>query len=234
MLIIGGVDIGNRMDVSPRVINAISHFRVIVVENIENFNRLCANLGIATQAKLIEYYAPMEESKEKVVIESVMDHLNSGEDVLLLSDDGMPGIADPGGLLIDMAHQAGHRVSVFPGPSIVSTLPAVLGVDSRRFTFEDEIPADRHERLQLLDKLYAEKRGVVFIVKNRRDDNSTFKEVIKDIATIIPHGNIIGLGVNLTMKNELIIKTRVGELYNRLEDYSFSQEDFISLYIDCR
>ncbi len=234
MLVVGGIDIGNRMDVSPRVKNAISHFRVIVVENINNFNRLCSELGVAHQAKLIEYYAPMDELEEKQIIELVMDHLNNGDDVLLLSDDGMPGIADPGGLLIDIAHRTGHRVSVFPGPSIVSTLPAVLGVDSRRFTFEDEIPSDRSERLQLLQKLYTEGRGVVFIVKNRRDDNSTFRDVVKDIATVIPRGNIIGVGVNLTMKNELIIKSRVGELYDRLEHYNFSQEDFISLYVDCR
>jgi 16S rRNA C1402 (ribose-2'-O) methylase RsmI len=234
MLIIGGVDIGNRMDVSPRVINAISHFRVIVVENIESFNRLCNNLGVAPQAKLIEYYAPMDSAEEQKAIDLVMNHLADGENVLLLSDDGMPGIADPGGLLIDYAHRAGHRVSVFPGPSIVSTLPAVLGVDSRRFTFEDEIPSDKAERLELLEKLYAEGRGVVFIVKNRRDDNETFREVVKDIAAVIPKENIIGLGVNLTMQNELVIKTRVGKLYDTLESYSFSQEDFISLYVDCR
>jgi 16S rRNA (cytidine1402-2'-O)-methyltransferase len=234
MLIVGGIDIGNRLDISKRVLNAISYFPVIVVENIENFNRMCVELGIAPKAKVIEYYAPMDESEEQQVIKTVIGHLSDGMDVLLLSDDGMPGIADPGGLLIDMAHREGHRVSTFPGPSIVSTLPAVLGVDSRRFTFEDEIPSDRSERLKLLQKLYGEGRGVVFIVKNRRDDNATFKDVVKDIATVIPRGNLIGVGVNLTMKNELIIKTRVGELYDRLEHYNFSMEDFISLYVDCR
>jgi 16S rRNA (cytidine1402-2'-O)-methyltransferase len=234
MLIVGGIDIGNRMDTSPRMLNAISHFQVIVVENIESFNRMCIELGINPKAKLIEYYAPMEESKEKAVVHEILEHLNHGDDVLLMSDDGMPGIADPGGLVIDLAHRVGYRVSVFPGPSIVSTLPAVLGVDSRRFTFEDEIPSDRSERLQLLQKLYVEGRGVVFIVKNRRDDNSNFKEVIKDIATVIPEGNTIGIGVNLTMKNEIIIKSRVGELYSRIDHYNFSQEDFISLYVDCR
>jgi 16S rRNA C1402 (ribose-2'-O) methylase RsmI len=234
MLIVGGIDIGNRMDVSSRIINAISHFRVIVVENIHNFNRLCSELGLAPRAKVVEYFSPMDAVEEQNVIDMIMEHLADGDDVLLLSDDGMPGIADPGGLLIDYAHRAGHRVSVFPGPSIVSTLPAVLGVDSRRFTFEDEIPSDKTERLQLLEKLYGEGRGVVFIVKNRRDDNGTFKEVIKDIASVIPKENIIGLGVNLTMKNEMIIKTRVGKLYDSLESYNFSQEDFISLYVDCR
>lgn len=121
-----------------------------------------------------------------------------------------------------------------PGPSIVSTLPAVLGVDSRSFTFEDELPSGRSERLQKLQKLYSEGRGVVFIVKNRRDENTNFKSILKDIELVLPANNIIGVGLNLTMQNELVIKTTVGELFNTFDHYNFTQQDFISVYMDCR
>jgi 16S rRNA C1402 (ribose-2'-O) methylase RsmI len=133
-----------------------------------------------------------------------------------------------------MAHDVGIKVSVIPGPSIVSTLPAVLGVDSRSFTFEDEIPSDRHARLQLLQKLYSEGRGVVFIVKNRRDENTNFKTILKDIELVLPATNTIGVGVNISMPNELIVKTTVGELYRTLDHYNFTQQDFISVYMDCK
>ena len=234
MLIVGGIDIGNRLDIGQRVINAISTFKVIVVENINNFNRLCHELRIDPPAELIEYYSPMSESEEQDVIKTVFRYLDAGVDVLILSDDGMPGVADPGGRIISMAHETGHRVSVIPGPSIVSTLPAVLGVDSRSFTFEDELPSDRSERLQKLQKLYSEGRGVVFIVKNRRDDNVNFKSILKDIELVLPAHNTIGVGLNLTMQNELIIKTTVMDMFRTFDHYNFTQEDFISVYIDCR
>jgi 16S rRNA (cytidine1402-2'-O)-methyltransferase len=234
MLVIGGVDIGNRLDISPRVVEAISTFDMIVVENLASFSILCKELGISPKATILEYFSPMPEEKEKWVVERVMVSLRLRKKVLMLSDDGMPGIADPGGLIVDAAHSLGYKVSVFPGPSVVSTLPAVLGVDSRRFTFEDEIPSERASRLKLFQKLYAEGRGVVFIVKNRRDDNTGFKQILKDIALVFPERNVLGLGINMTMENELIIKTSVGKALSTLSDYTFSQKDFISLYLDCR
>lgn len=233
MLVIGGLDIGNRQDIGQRVLSAINSFKVIVVENVSNFNRLCHDLKIDPSAELIEYYSPMSEDEETQAIFEVFKYLNAGTDVLLLSDDGMPGIADPGGRIIHMAHDAGIKVSVIPGPSIVSTLPAVLGVDSRRFTFEDELPSDRPARLQLLQKLRSEGRGVIFIVKNRRDENINFKSVLNDIKLIFPAENKIGVGLNLTMPNELILLSSVGELEKVLDHYTFTQNDFISVYVEC-
>lgn len=234
MLVVGGIDIGNRLDIGQRVINAINTFPVIVVENISNFNKLCYDLKIEPSAELIEYYAPMDPVEEDIIVSVIFNYLDNGVDILILTDDGMPGIADPGGRIINMAHENGHRVSVMPGPSIVSTLPAVLGVDSRSFTFEDELPVDRSERLQKLQKLYSEGRGVVFIVKNRRDENVNFKSILKDIELVLPSHNAIGIGLNLTMPNELIIKSTVGDLFSSLDHYNFTQQDFISVYIDCR
>jgi 16S rRNA (cytidine1402-2'-O)-methyltransferase len=234
MLVIGGVDIGNRQDMGQRILNAISSFEVVVVENLSVFNNLCNSLGIYPTGKIIEYFSPMDEVEEQKTVKEIMNYLNKKANVLMLSDDGMPGIADPGGLVVDMAHRLGHKVSVIPGPSVVSTLPAVLGVDSRSFTFEDTIPSDRSKRLTFFQKLYSEGRGVVLIVKNRRDENSTFKEIIKDIQLVFPKESVIGIGVNMTMDKELIFKTKIKDVYEKLSTYNFSQEDFISLYIGCR
>jgi 16S rRNA (cytidine1402-2'-O)-methyltransferase len=231
MLIVGGVDIGNRRDIGSRMIDAIRFADVIVAENISNFQTLCNSLGIDTMAILVEYYAPMDPLKELDIVTDIVDYLANDKRVLLLTDDGMPGIADPGGRLIKLAHKMSYKVTVIPGPSIVSTLPAVLGVDSRRFTFEDELPSDRHERLRMLQKLRSEDRGFLFIVKNRRDENYNFKNILADIDIVFDPHTQIGLGVNLTMPNEMILLSTVSELLNSLEHYTFTQQDFISVYI---
>lgn len=231
MLIVGGVDIGNRKDISPRMIETILDADVIVAENLEMFNSLCISLSLSPKAKLIEYYAPMHESKEVAILYKITEYLDNNKKVLIVTDDGMPGVADPGGRIIQMAHSLKHRVTVVPGPSIVSTLPAVLGLDSRRFTFEDELPSGQAERIAMLQKLKAEDRGFLFIVKNRRDENTKFYEVLDDIREVFPGETPIGVGLNLTMPNEKIILSSVDDIMRKLGDYIITQKDFISVFV---
>jgi 16S rRNA (cytidine1402-2'-O)-methyltransferase len=232
MLIVCGVDIGNRKDVSARLADAILDADIILVENPEMFFDLCIEIDVNPLAEIIHYYAPMEELRDLYIVSAVNQHLKNNKLVLLVSDDGMPGIADPGGRIVQMAHQEGHSVSVIPGPSIVSTLPSVLGLDSRRFTFEDELPSSQPERLEMLNKLKNERRGFLFIVKNRRDENSNFKNILSDIHLVFPQKTSIGLGINLTMANEKIILSSVGEILLKIANENFSPSDFISVYVD--
>jgi 16S rRNA (cytidine1402-2'-O)-methyltransferase len=233
MLIIGGVDIGNRRDIGPRLIEAIKNTKIIVVESKEFFFDLCLALKINTSGnELIEYASPIDKDLEQQICDRILFSLYEGLDVLVLSDDGMPGIADPGGKLVHLAHENNYRVTVIPGPSIVSTLPAVLGLDSRRFTFEDELPINQDERFNMLVKLKKENRGFLFIVKNRRDHNLLFKDIILDISKVFPPHTPVGIGINLTMENEKIIYSSVSEISNRIKDYPITQKDFISVYVE--
>jgi 16S rRNA (cytidine1402-2'-O)-methyltransferase len=232
MLLVCGVDIGNRKDVSARLADAILDADVILVENPEMFFDLCIEINVNPLAEIVHYYAPMEELRDLQIVSAVSQHLKNNKLVLLVSDDGMPGIADPGGRIVQMAHHEGHTVSVIPGPSIVSTLPSVLGLDSRRFTFEDELPSLQADRLKMLNKLKNEHRGFLFIVKNRRDENTNFKNILFDIVSVFPQQTSIGVGLNLTMENEKIILSSVGEIVSRVADEHFSVSDFISVYVD--
>jgi 16S rRNA C1402 (ribose-2'-O) methylase RsmI len=231
MLLVCGVDIGNRKDVSSRLADAILDADVILVENPEMFFDLCIEIDVNPLAEIIHYYAPMEELQDLRIVSAVDEHLKKNKLVLLVSDDGMPGIADPGGRIVQMAHHKGHTISVIPGPSIVSTLPAVLGLDSRRFTFEDELPSLQADRIKMLNKLKNEERGFLFIVKNRRDENSNFKNILFDIVSVFPHKTSIGIGLNITMPNEKIILSSVGEIVLKVSSESFSASDFISVYV---
>ena len=231
MLLVCGVDIGNRKDVSSRLADAILDADVILVENPEMFFDLCIEIDVNPLAEIIHYYAPMEDLKDLYIVSVVNQHLKNNKLVLLVSDDGMPGIADPGGRIVQMAHHEGHALSVIPGPSIVSTLPSVLGLDSRRFTFEDELPSLQVDRIKMLNKLKNEQRGFLFIVKNRRDENSNFKNILFDIASVFPQKTSIGLGINITMPNEKIILSSIGDIMLKVANESFSVSDFISVYV---
>lgn len=116
MLVVGGIDIGNRLDVSQIIINAINTFPVIIVENISNFNKICQDLRIDPSAELIEYYHPMSHDEEIDSMGRISRHLNTGVDVLILSGGRMLASPDPVDRIIDLAHDLGHQVSVIPGP----------------------------------------------------------------------------------------------------------------------
>jgi hypothetical protein len=83
----------------------------------------------------------------------------------------------------------------------------------------------------MLNKLKTEQRGFLFIVKNRRDENSNFKNILFDIVSVFPHKTSIGIGINITMPNEKIILSSVGEIALRVSNQSFLASDFISVYV---
>jgi 16S rRNA (cytidine1402-2'-O)-methyltransferase len=94
--------------------------------------------------------------------------LQSGDDVLLITDAGMPGVSDPGYRLVAAAAAAGLRVTVLPGPSAVTAALAVSGLPSDRFCFEGFPPRRDGPRARRFAGLAAEPRTLVFFEAARR------------------------------------------------------------------
>ena len=94
--------------------------------------------------------------------------LTSGQDVLLITDAGMPGISDPGYRLVRAAIEAGIGVTVLPGPSAVTAAVAVSGLPTDRFCFEGFPPRKAGERARRLAALAGERRTMVFFESPRR------------------------------------------------------------------
>lgn len=231
MLIVCGIDIGNRLDISQRVASAILAADAIVVENAQMFQKLCLDLNINTSSQIIEYYNPIEYSLEIEIVRSVTELLSKDKTVILLSDDGMPGMSDPGGRLVHAAHESGFVVSVIPGPSIVSTLPAVTGLNGTRFVYDDEIPDNESDRIARFIEARESKMGYMFIVKNRRDHNSMFFKILNELQDTMGKDRKIGIGINLTMPEELVIMDTISGAINRLRSVRIEQKDFISVYV---
>lgn len=232
MLILGGIDIGNRRDISPRVIDAIKTSDVIVVENISMFKKLCQDLKVTTDSVIIEYYAPMPKELEDRVVSNILDIMTTtNKDILILSDDGMPGMSDPGGMIVNLAHQVGVRVTVIPGPSIVSTLPAVTGMNGTEFVYDDDLPEDKEGRARKFQRARDDGRGYMFIVKNRRDHNSQFLSILNEIKDIMGNDRKIGIGINLTMPDEMVIVDSIDGAIQRVSEIDLNQRYFISVYI---
>jgi 16S rRNA (cytidine1402-2'-O)-methyltransferase len=102
------------------------------------------------------------EANERSRLPLLIDTLNGGEDVLVVTDAGMPSVSDPGFALVRAAIDAGISVTCLPGPSAVLTALAVSGLPVDRFCFEGFLPRKAGARAAALAGLAGERRTMVF------------------------------------------------------------------------
>lgn len=157
-LILAGTPIGNPDDASPALRAALSGANLIAAEDTRRLHSLLARLGLSTSAKVISYFDGNEASR----VDELISALASGQQVVVVSDAGMPTVSDPGYRVVVAAIAAGHRITVVPGPSAVLVALAASGLPTDRFCFEGFLPRKGEQRRRRLAELASESRTMVF------------------------------------------------------------------------
>ena len=155
MLILAATPIGNLGDASPRLREALANADIIVAEDTRTTRHLLSALGLTTDAKLVALHDHNEHSKATDIADRARD-----QDVVLVSDAGMPAISDPGFAVVRAAHRIGVTVTVIPGPSAVIAALAVSGQPTDRFAFEGFVP--RKGQHAFFANLAREPRTLIF------------------------------------------------------------------------
>ena len=158
ILVLVGTPIGDVADASERTKSAISSADLIAAEDTRRFFRLAKDLNIDVQAKVISFH----ESKEQERIPVILEAINNGSKVVLLTDAGMPSISDPGYRIVAACVLAGIEVDAIPGPSAVTMALALSGLATDRFCFEGFLSRKTGERQNQLVGLAEEVRTMVF------------------------------------------------------------------------
>lgn len=148
-LYIIGTPIGNLEDISERALSVLRQVHRIASENPPRTQRLLARYELRTP--MLRYTDAYERRKQQRM-EAVLSALEEG-DVALLSEAGMPGLADPGYELIAAAHKRGIAVVPVPGPTALSAALSVADFPSDRFLFLGFLPRGRSARRNLLAPL---------------------------------------------------------------------------------
>ncbi len=131
--------IGNLEDMSPRAVRILKEVQLIAAEDTRHSKKLLRHFEINT--RITSYYEHNQSHK----LEPILEALAQG-DVALISDAGMPGINDPGYLLVQAALAAGHQVSPVPGPSAPVAALAASGLPSDHFVYLGYLPHKASER----------------------------------------------------------------------------------------
>jgi len=163
-LTVAAAPIGQPADASARLGPALQAAAVIAAEDTRRLRRLAAALGVQLTGRIVSYYDDVESRR----VPGLIEDLRSGQDVLLVTDAGMPGVSDPGYRLVVAAAQSGIRVTVLPGPSAVTAALVVSGLPCDRFAFEGFPPRRAGERARRFAELAADRRTLVFFESPRR------------------------------------------------------------------
>jgi 16S rRNA (cytidine1402-2'-O)-methyltransferase len=163
-LTVAAVPIGRPGDASPLLAQALAEAPLVAAEDTRRLRRLAATLGVEVTGRVVSYWEGVERHRG----DQLLDSLRQGQDVLLVSDAGMPAISDPGYRLVAAAAEAGARVRVLPGPSAVTAALAVSGLPTDRFCFEGFPPRKDGERARRFAELAAEPRTMVFFEAAKR------------------------------------------------------------------
>ena len=158
VLVLAATPIGRVEDASPRLVRELGAADVVAAEDTRRFRRLVADLGVDVPGRVVSYF----EGNEHLRTEGLLDSLEAGQRVVLVTDAGMPSVSDPGYRLVAAAIERGVTVTSVPGPSAVLTALAVSGLPVDRFCFEGFLPRKAGERLRRLSTLADESRTLVF------------------------------------------------------------------------
>ena len=216
-LYIVATPIGNLQDITLRAIETLKSVDIIACEDTRHTKTLLNAYDIRTS--LISYFEHNKIRRSKEIIQM----LNSGKSVALVSDAGTPGISDPGYRLIHDAIAGGIEVVTIPGPNAAIAALAVSGLATDKFLFEGFLPPKTQARRKRLQALSKEERTIILYESPHRILRalSDIKDVLGDIFIVCTR--------ELTKKFEEIRREPVSEL---LEHFTAEkpQGEFVLLF----
>ena len=147
--------IGNLDDITFRVLNTLKEVDLIAAEDTRNSIKLLNHFEIKTPMTSYHEYNKIEKGRKLV------EKLQSGMNIALITDAGTPGISDPGEELVKMCYDAGIEVTSLPGAAACITALTLSGLSTRRFAFEAFLPSDKREKQAILKELENETRTII-------------------------------------------------------------------------
>ncbi|MBF6321793.1 16S rRNA (cytidine(1402)-2'-O)-methyltransferase [Nocardia cyriacigeorgica] len=157
-LVLAATPMGDIGDASQRLREALATADVVAAEDTRRTRSLAKALGIEIGGRVVSFYDHVETAR----IPALLEEIESGKTVLLVTDAGMPSVSDPGYRLVAAAVERELPVTCLPGPSAVTTALALSGLPVERFCFDGFPPRKSGQRREWLRTLVAEPRACVF------------------------------------------------------------------------
>ncbi len=194
--------IGNLGDMTFRVIETLKTVDLIAAEDTRNSIKLLNHFDNHTPMTRYQEFNKIYKAKYLV------EQLQCGKNIALITDAGTPAISDPGEVLVRFCLEAGIEVTSLPGAAACITGLTLSGFSTRRFCFEGFLPTDKKERQTVLERLKKETRTTVFYEAPHR--------LLKTLLLLIDavgEERQVTICRELTKKHETVFKACLGEAY---------------------
>lgn len=200
-LYIVATPLGNLGDLSHRAADLLRTVPVVAAEDTRRTRTLLAHLGASPT--LLSFHAHSPERRAASLVEILQD----GRDVALVSDAGTPVVSDPGADLVSRVRAAGIAVVPIPGPSAVATALSAAGLPADRYLFLGFLPRKGGDRKRLLELAARQEWPVVFF-----EAPSRLGALLQDLAALAGAGRPAVVARELTKRHEEFRAGTLGEL----------------------
>jgi 16S rRNA (cytidine1402-2'-O)-methyltransferase len=204
--------IGNLEDITHRAIKILKEADIILAEDTRKTTILLSKYSI--RKKLI----PFHKFNEHQVINKVIDLLNKGTIIALVSDAGTPAISDPGYLIVRECLKRNIDIEALPGPTALIPALIISGLPSDRFTFEGFLPVKKG-RNQRIRELTGEKRTMIFYESPHR-----LVKTLTELSEALGQERKAVIARELTKIHEETIRGTLGNLVEMLNNKSIKGE----------
>ncbi|MBU1291685.1 16S rRNA (cytidine(1402)-2'-O)-methyltransferase [bacterium] len=204
ILYICGTPIGNLEDITIRALKILKEVKLIAAEDTRHTKKLLIHYQINT--KVTSYHEYNKFKKAPYLVEI----LKNGQDIALVSDAGMPGISDPGYVLINLALNNNIKIIPIPGVSALITALVVSGLPTDKFVFEGFLPRKIKERKRYFKSIENEERTIIFYEAPHR-----LKRALKDMLDVWGERKIV-IARELTKKYEEIIRGNLSQVITEI------------------
>lgn len=190
------------------VLRLLPSIRVYVVEEIRTARRFLSRAGLHGHIEELEFHT-LNEHTDAATIESYVDLLKKS-DVGLISEAGLPAVADPGAALVALAHRHGIEVVPFVGPSSLMLALMASGLNGQSFAFNGYLPAktpQRRDALKSIEKISAKcSQSQIFIETPYRND-----AMLSDILSCCADSTRLTIAADITLPTQTILTRTVGQ-----------------------
>lgn len=204
ILYIVATPIGNLEDITLRAIRILKEVDIIAAEDTRHTLKLLNHLEISKP--LISYHRHNEETKSDVLIE----HLQNGKNIALVSDAGTPGICDPGQEVIQKCIEQKMKIVPIPGACAMINSLICSGIDTDEFTFLGFLPVNKKLRKQKLEEIQSSNKTMIMYEAPHK-----LKTTLKDLEEILENRRIV-LAKEITKIHESFFRGTVKAIQDQL------------------
>lgn len=192
---------------TPQVCEVLKQVRHLFVENIRSARRFIASLQLGVDIGSFEFF----EYHKKIAFEALrpaLDQLMGGTDFGLMSEAGLPAVADPGAQLVSWAHRHGICVRPLSGSSSIFLALMASGLNGQSFCFHGYLPIDKQERLRKLKQLEqaAQRQVTQIFIETPYRNQQLLESILQHVSTSLH----LCIAANLTSAEEWVFTQPVG------------------------